>query len=140
MYTRYRHASSTKKIINLLGKKNTRKKTSKENSELGYSDFTLALTFHLPHPQQKDMHLSPMHKKIQIEANLGRKDPTISTDSCDYDGPSSMSIVGHLRKKMETLWRGVSDRHDGYAGRTVEGMMIRRRCPSKDTWKKYGDP
>ena len=42
------------------------KKTPKEDSELGYSDFTLALTFHLPHPQQKDMQLSPMHKKIEI--------------------------------------------------------------------------
>ena len=35
-----------------------------EDSELGYSDFTLTLTFHLPHPQQKNMQLSPMHKKI----------------------------------------------------------------------------
>ena len=41
--------------------------TPKEDSELGYSDFTLALTFHLPHPQQKDMQLSPMHKKIEIQ-------------------------------------------------------------------------
>ena len=63
MYTRYRHAGSTVKIISLLGKKNTGKKTPKEDSELGYSDFTLALTFHLPHPQQKDMQLSPMHKE-----------------------------------------------------------------------------
>ena len=66
MYTRYRHAGSTIKIINLLGKKNTGKKIPKEDSESGYSDFTLALTFHLPHPQQKDLQLSPMHKKIEI--------------------------------------------------------------------------
>ena len=67
MYTRYGHASSTEKVISLLGEKNTSKKTPKEDSELGYSDFTLALAFHLPHPQQKDMKLSPMHKKIEIQ-------------------------------------------------------------------------
>ena len=66
MYTGYRHAGSTIKIISLLGKKNTGKKTPKEDSELGYLDFSLALTFHLPHPQQKDMQLSSMHKKIEI--------------------------------------------------------------------------
>ena len=43
-------AGSTEKVINLSGKKNTGKKTPKEDSELGYSDFTLTLTFHLPHP------------------------------------------------------------------------------------------
>ena len=62
MYTRYRHAGSTVKIINLLGKKNTGKKTLKGDRELSYSDCTLALTLHLPHPQQKNMQLSPMHK------------------------------------------------------------------------------
>ena len=67
MYTRYRHAGSTEKVISLLGGKNTSKKTLKEDSELGYSDFTLELTFHLPNPQQKDMKLSPMHKKIEIQ-------------------------------------------------------------------------
>ena len=67
MYTRYRHDGSIEKIISLLGKKNTGKKTPKEDLELGYSDFTLALTFHLPHHQQKDMQLSPMHKKIEIQ-------------------------------------------------------------------------
>ena len=35
-----RHADSTEKVISLLGKKNTGKKTPKEDSELGYSDFT----------------------------------------------------------------------------------------------------
>ena len=64
MYTRYRHAGLTEKVISLLGKMNTGKKTPKENSELGYSKVTLALTFHLPNPQQKDMQLYPMHKKI----------------------------------------------------------------------------
>ena len=67
MYTSYRHSSSTEKVIRLLGKKNTGKKTPKEDSELDYLDFTLALTFHLLHPQQKDMQLSPMHKKIEIQ-------------------------------------------------------------------------
>ena len=66
MYKRYRHAGSMEKVINLSGKKNTGKKTLKEDSGLGYSDFTLALTFHLPHPQQKELQLSPMHKKIEI--------------------------------------------------------------------------
>ena len=64
MYTRYGHAGSIVKIMSLLGKKNTGKKTPKES--LGYSDFTLALTFHLSHPQQTDMQLSPMHKKIEL--------------------------------------------------------------------------
>ena len=32
-------------------------------------------------------------------------------------------------KKMETLKRGVSDRHDGYAGQTVEKTTVRRMCP-----------
>ena len=68
MYKRYKHAGSTEKVISLLGKKNTGKKTPKEDSELGYSDFTLALTFHLPHPQQKDMQLSPMHKKLKYKS------------------------------------------------------------------------
>ena len=49
-------------------------------------------------------------------------------DRCDYDGPSSMSIVGHLEKSMETLRRGVSNRDDDYVGRTVEGMTVHRRC------------
>ena len=83
MYTRYRHADSAEKVISLLGKKNTRKKTPKKDSELDYLDFTLALTFHLLHPQQKYMSLSLMHKKnyntrVVGEANLGRKAPTIS--------------------------------------------------------------
>ena len=64
MYTRYTHADSLEKVISLLGKKNTGKKTPKES--LGYSDFTLALTFHLSHPQQKDMQLSPMQKKFEL--------------------------------------------------------------------------
>ena len=66
------------------------------------------------------------------EANLGRKAPTINTNRCDYDDPSSMSVVGHL-KKMDTLKRGVSDRYDGYAGRAVESMTVSRRCPLEDT-------
>ena len=81
MYSRYRLVGSIEKVISLLGKKNTGKKTPKES--LGYSDFTLALTFNLSHPQQKDMQLSPMHPKklntsVVGEENLGRKAPTIS--------------------------------------------------------------
>ena len=82
MYTRYTHADSLEKVISLLGKKNTGKKTPKEDSKLVYSDFTLALTFDLPHPQQKDMQLSPMHKNLKNrvvgEAKLWRKAPSIS--------------------------------------------------------------
>ena len=52
------------KITSLLGKKNKGKKTPREDDELGYSDFTLALTFDLPQPQQKYMKFSPMHKSI----------------------------------------------------------------------------
>ena len=63
IYTRYRHASSIIKIISLLGKKNKGKKTPKEDRELGYSELTIALAFHIPHPQQKNMQLSPIHKK-----------------------------------------------------------------------------
>ena len=66
MYKRYKQAGSIEKVISLLGEKNTGKKNPKEDSELGYSDFTLALTFHLPHSQQKEMQFSPMHKKIEI--------------------------------------------------------------------------
>ena len=82
MYKRYKHASSTEKVISLLGKKNTGKKTPKEDSELGYSDFTLTLTIHLPYHQQKGMQLSSMHKNLNTrvvgEANLWRKAPSIS--------------------------------------------------------------
>ena len=46
MYKIYRHAGSKEKVISLLGKKNTGKKTPKEDSELGYSDFTLTLNVH----------------------------------------------------------------------------------------------
>ena len=66
MYTRYRHAGSTEKVITLLGKKNTGKETPKEDSELGYSNFTLVLTFHLPYPQQKKYAIVPNAKKIEI--------------------------------------------------------------------------
>ena len=67
MYTRYGHAGSIVKIINLLVKKDTGNKTPKVDSAMGYSDFTLALTFHLPKPQQKDMQVSLMHRKIEIQ-------------------------------------------------------------------------
>ena len=71
-----------KKLISLLRKKNIGKKTPKEDSELGNSDFTLTFTFHLPHPQQKNMKLSPMHKNLNTrvvgEENLWRKAPSIS--------------------------------------------------------------
>ena len=82
MYKRYKHAGSTEKVISLLGKKNIGKKTPKEDSELGYSDFTLKLTFHLPHPQQNIMQVYLMHNnlntRVEGEANLWRKEPSIS--------------------------------------------------------------
>ena len=59
MYKRYKHAGSAKKVIILLGKNNIGKKTPKEGSDLGYSDFTLILTFHLSHPQQKKHAIVP---------------------------------------------------------------------------------
>ena len=68
MHTRYIHVGSIVKIISRLGKKNTGKKTPKEYNELGYSYFTLALTFHVLHPQQKVLVLSPMHKKLKYES------------------------------------------------------------------------
>ena len=37
-----------------------------------------------------------------------------------------------LERNMETLSRGVFDRHDGYAGWTVVGMTF-RHMPLKDT-------
>ena len=65
MYTRYRHAGSTEKVISLLGEKNTGKKTPKEDNEFGNSDFTLTLTFHLPHPNKKTCNC-PQCIKIEI--------------------------------------------------------------------------
>ena len=35
-----------------------------------------------------------------------------------------------LGKNMETFMRGVSDRHDSHAGRTVVGMTVRHKSPS----------
>ena len=35
-----------------------------------------------------------------------------------------------LGKFLETLIRGVSNHHDGRAGRTVVGMTVRRKNPS----------
>ena len=59
------------KVINLSGKKNTGKKIPKEDSELGYLDFTLALTLHLTQLLKIDMQLSPMHKK-KLKYKSGR--------------------------------------------------------------------
>ena len=83
MYKRYKHAGSTEKVISLLGEKNTGKKTPKEDSELGYSDFTLHTLSIYPTPNKKSNQLYPMHKKnldIRVvgEANLWRKAPSIS--------------------------------------------------------------
>ena len=44
-----------KKLISPLGKKNRGKKTPREDCELGYSDFTLTLTFYLPNPNKNNM-------------------------------------------------------------------------------------
>ena len=43
-------------------------------------------------------------------------------------------------KKMETVRRGVSDRHNGHAGWTVVGMTVRRTCPFEDTYKNGERP
>ena len=98
MYKRYKHAGSTEKVISLLGKKNTGKKTPKEDSELGYLDFTLTLIFHLPHPQQKSMQLSPMHKNLNTrmvgEEKLWRKAPSIS------------KLVGPVPRNLRPLQSG----------------------------------
>ena len=41
-----------------------------------------------------------------------------------------------LEKKIETLKRGVSNRHDGHAERTVMTTTVRHMCPLEDTWVK----
>ena len=66
-YTLYKlwHHRFNRKLISLLRKKNTGKKTPREDCELGYLDFNLTVTFHLLHPKQKNMSLSPMHKKLE---------------------------------------------------------------------------
>ena len=51
-----------------------------------------------------------------------------------------MYVVGHLENFLEALIIGVSDHHDGRAGRIVVGVTVRRKCPSLDTWKIFGDP
>ena len=62
------------------------------------------------------------------------------------NGPSQIrrSVVDvhrrTLKKKMETLRRGVSDRHDGYAGHTVVGTTVCHMCPLKNTWEKNERP
>ena len=89
MYTRYRHAGSTVEIICLLGGKNTDKKTPKEDSELGYSNFNLALTFHSPHHQQKDNQLSPMHKKLKHKSGRRSKPGAQSNDDQHVVGSDS---------------------------------------------------
>ena len=61
----------------------------KEDSELGYSDFTLVLTFHLPHPQQKDMQLFPMHKKFKYENGRWSKAGAQSTNDQQAGGSDS---------------------------------------------------
>ena len=38
-----------------------------------------------------------------------------------------------LGKNLEAYRRGVSDRNDGQAGRTIVGMTVRHMCPLKDT-------
>ena len=47
------------------------------------------------------------------------------------------SVVGvrqrTLEKNMETLRRGVSDHHNGHAGRTIVDMTVCRTCLLEDT-------
>ena len=68
MYTRYRHAGSTIKIISLIGKKNTGKKTPKDDHELGYSDITLALTLNLPTAHKRTCNYPLCIKKLRYES------------------------------------------------------------------------
>ena len=52
--------SFQQKLTSLLGGKSTQaRKPPREDSELGYSDFTLTLTFHLLHPQQNEHVIVP---------------------------------------------------------------------------------
>ena len=37
---------------------------------------------------------------------------------------------------METFRRRVSNRHNGYAGQTIEGMTVRRMFQLEDTYRK----
>ena len=52
------------RTTSLLGQKNAGKKAPKMDRELGYSDFTLTLSFNTP-PQQERMKLSPIRKKYK---------------------------------------------------------------------------
>ena len=63
MSTRYRHAGSTEKVISLLGKKNTGKKTPKEDSE-GLLRLHPNTHFPFTPPPTKKMQLSLMHESI----------------------------------------------------------------------------
>ena len=72
-----------------MEKRNTGKKTPKEDHELGYLDFTLALTFYLIHPQQKDMQLSPMHEKLKYDSGRWSKQGVQSADDHQVGGFNS---------------------------------------------------
>ena len=100
MYIRYRNVGSTITIISILGKKNTGKKTLKEDHGLGYSELRLALTLHpnthfkLSPPPQKELQLSPMHYKnlnmrVVGKANLRRKVP----DGHQVGGSGSQNLL-----------------------------------------------
>ena len=69
-------------------------------------------------------------KFVDVEIPEGK---SMTSMTSKKDGPSLMSVVGYLQKSMETLSRGVSDHHDGCAGQTVDGMTVRRKCPSEVT-------
>lgn len=61
-----------RRLNSLLQQKNTGKKPPTEDYELSYSKFTLSLTIHLPHPQQK---IGPVHTKIILKYVLGWSKP-----------------------------------------------------------------
>ena len=47
-----------------------------------------------------------------------------------------MTVVGILEKGWRHLGEGFLTVMMVCEGWTVEGMIVRRRCPSEDTWKK----
>ena len=63
-----------RKVKQSLGGNNACKKIVREGYELGYLDFTLSLTTHLPHPNKKNGQFPSMHNRnknnTQGEANL----------------------------------------------------------------------
>ena len=94
-----------------------------------------------PTPYKKTCYCPQCIKKLKYKSGRWSKPGAQSADN--QHGPLWLwrSIVddrrGTLNKKMETQKRRVSDRHDGYAGRTVESMIVHHRCPLEDPYKMW---